>query len=297
MAEALHHPALELDAPLFKSGAGNIRKRWAGHMGLGLAVLWVCLIAGAGLLAPWLSFGDPGEMDLLNMLQGPSMNHWLGTDSLGRDILTRIVFGARISLLVGLGSVALGLAVGGTLGVLAGFYRGWLDSVLMGMMNVMLAFPALVLAIVIVGYLGASLFNVIVAIGMLFIPAFARIARANTLTFREREFVTVSRTLGASDFRILRLEIMPNLLGPLLSYSLVMFAVAILAEASLGFLGLSVPPPAPSLGSMISDARSNLDSAIHTIAMPGLVMLLTVIAFNVLGERAQRHFDVRESTL
>lgn len=297
MAEPLHPPVLQLDASPLQSRAGNGLKRWIGQLGPGLAVLWVCLIGGAGLFAPWSSLGDPGEMDLLHMLQGPSMSHWLGTDSLGRDILTRIVFGARISLLVGLGSVVLGLAVGGTLGVLAGYYRGWLDSVLMGMMNVMLAFPALVLAIVIVGYLGASLLNVIVAIGMLFIPAFARIARANTLTFREREFVTVSRTLGASDFRILRLEILPNLLGPLLSYSLVMFAVAILAEASLGFLGLSVPPPAPSWGSMINDARSNLDTAIHTIAMPGLVMLLTVIAFNILGERAQRYFDVRESAL
>lgn len=262
-----------------------------------LAVLWIVAISSAALLSYCFSLGDPGEMDLLNMLQGPSLSYPLGTDSLGRDIFVRVVHGAQISLMVGLGSVLLGLLAGGSIGVLAGYYRGWLDSGLMSLMNIMLAFPTLVLAIAIVAYLGASTLNVILAVGLLFVPAFARIARANTLNFREREFVTVARTLGASDFRIITREILPNLVGPLLSYSLVMFAVAILAEASLGFLGLSVPPPAPSWGSMISDERSNLDDAFHTIAMPGLAMLLTVIAFNVLGERAQRYFDVKESGL
>lgn len=262
-----------------------------------LALLWVVGISSAALIAHWFALGDPGEMDLLNMLQGPSLSYPLGTDSLGRDIFVRVIHGAQISLMVGLGSVLLGLGAGGLIGLLAGYYRGWLDSGLMSFMNIMLAFPTLVLAIAIVAYLGASTLNVILAVGLLFVPAFARIARANTLNFREREFVTVARTLGASDLRIITKEILPNLVGPMLSYSLVMFAVAILAEASLGFLGLSIPPPAPSWGSMISDERSNLDDAFHTIAMPGLAMLLTVIAFNVLGERAQRYFDVKEAGL
>lgn len=262
-----------------------------------LAIIWLLAISSAALLSYCLRLGDPGAMDLLNMLQAPSLSYPLGTDSLGRDIFVRVIHGAQISLTVGLGSVLMGLATGGVIGLLAGYYRGWLDSGLMALMNIMLAFPTLVLAIAIVAYLGASTLNVILAVGLLFVPAFARIARANTLSFRQREFVTVARTLGASDFRIIVKEILPNLMGPLLSYSLVMFAVAILAEASLGFLGLSIPPPAPSWGSMISDERSNLDDAFHTIAMPGLAMLLTVIAFNVLGERAQRFFAVKESAL
>lgn len=268
-------------------------------LGLGgsLAALWVGMLAVFAFGAPWLPIADPAAQDLLAMLSLPGGDYVLGADSMGRDIFARIVYGARISFLTGLGSVTLGLLLGGTIGILAGYYRGWLDKVLMGLMNVALAFPSLVLAIFIVATLGASLLNVIVAIGMLFVPAFSRIARANTLVFRQREFVIVAKTLGAGDFRILTREILPNLVGPLLSYSIVMFAVAVLAEASLGFLGLSIPPPAPSWGTMISSERANLDVAPHVIFMPGLVMFLTVAALNVLGERAQRAFDVRESVL
>lgn len=262
-----------------------------------LAALWVALVVLCALTAPWLPIKGPEELDLLNMLAEPGGEHWLGTDSLGRDLLSRIIYGAQISLLVGLGSVGLGLVIGGSLGIVAGYYRGAADTAVMGLMNVMLSFPALVLAVAIIGYLGASLLNVIAAIGLVFVPAFARIARANTLVFRQREFVLVARTLGASDQRILAREILPNLVGPLLSYSLVMFAVAILAEASLGFLGLSVPPPAPSWGGMISSERTNLETAVHTIAVPGLIMFATVVALNVLGDRAQKTFDVRESAL
>lgn len=262
---------------------------------LALAVIWLLALTLAAITAPWLPLPPPYEQDLLNMLAPPSAEHWLGADTLGRDLLSRVIYGARISLTVGLGSVAIGLFIGGFLGLLAGYYRGWREKAVMGAVNVMLAFPALVLAIVIVANLGGSLLNVTIAIGVLFIPSFARIARANTLAFRNREFVQVARALGAGNGRILLREILPNLLGALLSYSLVMFAIAVIAEASLGFLGLSVPPPSPSWGSMISRERPNLASAPYAVFAPGAAMFLTVVALNVLGERLQRIFDIRKT--
>lgn len=265
--------------------------------GFCLAFLWMLSMIVLAISASWLPIADPDALNLLAMMATPNGENWLGTDSLGRDIFSRVIYGGRITLLVGLGSVSLGMLVGGTLGILSGYYRGKIDIGIMAGMNVMLSFPALILAVAIIGFLGASMLNVIAAIGVVFIPAFARIARANTLVYRQKEFVLVARTLGASDFRILTREILPNLIGPLLSYSLVMFAVAILAESSLGFLGLSIPPPAPSWGSMISSERTNLETAAHTIFMPGMVMFFTVVALNVLGEKLQRAFDVRESLL
>lgn len=259
-----------------------------------LAIGWILLLMASIVVVPFLPIPAPNEQDLISMLTPPSGSHWLGADSLGRDVLSRTVYGARISVFVGLGSVIIGLVVGGALGLAAGYYRGRVESVIMGFMNVLLAFPALVLAITIIANTGASIYNVTVAIGVLFVPAFARITRANTLVIRRREFVIVAQALGARDLRILFREILPNLVGPLLSYSLVMFAVAVLAEASLGFLGLSVPPPDPSWGSMVSSERANLATAPHTIFVPAAAMFLTVVALNVLGERVQRAFDIRD---
>lgn len=258
-----------------------------------LAVFWLGLLVVLAAFAPLLPIPDPSAQDLINMLAPPSAEHWLGADSIGRDLLSRVVYGARISLSAGLGSVVIGLLIGGGLGLIAGYYRGITESLIMGFMNVVLAFPALVLAITIVANLGGSLANVTLAIGALFVPAFARIARANTLVFRSREFVLVAKALGAGDARILLREILPNLVGPLLSYSLVMFAIAVLAEASLGFLGLSVPPPAPSWGSIISSERANLAVASHVIFVPAAAIFLTVISLNVLGERTQRAYDIK----
>lgn len=263
------------------------------HLPVVLAIFWLGLLVALATLAPLLPIADPSVQDLISMLTPPGTEHWLGADSIGRDLLSRVVYGARISLSVGLGSVAIGLLVGGGLGLIAGYYRGLAEALIMGFMNVLLAFPALVLAITIVANLGGSLANVTLAIGILFVPAFARIARANTLVFRGREFVLVAKALGAGDARILLREILPNLVGPLLSYSLVMFAIAVLAEASLGFLGLSVPPPAPSWGSIISSERANLALASHVIFVPAAAIFLTVISLNVLGERAQRAYDIR----
>lgn len=284
-------PDIALDSPVIVH-ASTPRRRFPS-IAVAAASAWLGLILILAIFASFLPIPGPQDQDLLSMLMLPGEIHWLGADSLGRDLLSRVIYGARISLSVGLGSVLIGLMVGGGIGLIAGYYRGWVESLFMGFMNVLLAFPALVLAITIVANLGGSLLNVTLAIGTLFIPAFARIARANTLVFRRREFVLVARALGARDPRILLQEILPNLVGPMLSYSLVMFAVAVLAEASLGFLGLSVPPPAPSWGSIINTERANLEIAPHVIFVPAVAIFLTVVSLNILGERAQRACDVR----
>jgi len=257
------------------------------------AAVWLTGLTAAALAMPWLSLRDPFENDLLAMLSSPSLEHWFGTDSLGRDLFARCVLGARVSLTVGLGSVAFGLLVGGTLGLVAGYFRDTWDRPVMGIMTVLLSFPPLVLAIAIVSSLGPDLRNVVVAIGVLFVPAFARISRANTMSFREREFVLAAEAMGASTSRILFREILPNVVPSLLSYSIVMLGVAILAEASLGFLGLSVPPPIPSWGGIISMEKASLREAPLSVFLPALVMFLTVTSVNILGEATRRLFDVR----
>ena len=286
MAEAVR------DAPALALEPAAVRRRSLDVPVL-LSIGWLTLLIGLSIVGPLLPIPDPNAQDLISMLALPGQAHWLGADSLGRDIFARVLYGAQVSLTVGLGSVGIGLLVGGGLGMVAGYYRGWSEQMVMGFMNVLLAFPGLILAITIVANLGGSLLNVTLAIGTLFVPAFARIARANTLVFRRREFVLVAQALGARDPRILLREILPNLVGPMLSYSLVMFAIAVLAEASLGFLGLSVPPPAPSWGSIISNERANLDIAPHVIFVPAAAMFLTVMSLNLLGERAQRAYDIR----
>jgi len=264
---------------------------------LWLAVGWLAALILSAIFAPLLPLHSPTDGELLSMLATPGAAHWFGADSIGRDIFARAVYGARVSLVVALGSVAIGLSVGGLLGILAGYFGGLADRMLTGTMTVVLCFPALVLAIAVISSLGPSLTNVTLAIGLLFIPAFARIARAGALGFREREFVLAAHALGAGSARILVREIVPNLVPTLLSYALVMLGVAILAEASLGFLGLSVRPPAPSWGGMIASERANMVSAPHAIYLPALVMFFSVLSINVLGERVRRLFDIRGQAL
>lgn len=264
---------------------------------LWLPVAWLILVALGSVLAAVLPLADPVAQDLSDILAPPSLDHLFGADSLGRDIFSRTIYGLRISLLAGLASVGLGLMIGGALGTLAGYHRGRLESLLMAAMNVVLAFPPLVLAIAITSSAGPALLKVIFAIGILFVPAFARIARANTLACAGKEFVLAARAIGMSDGRILIGEILPNLVAPLLVYSLLMVAVAIVAEASLSFLGLSVPPPMPSLGGMIAAEQANVLDAPFTVFFPAGVLFATVFALNLVGEQAQRRLDVREQAL
>jgi len=262
-----------------------------------LAVGWLVLLVVLALAAPWLGLRDPNEANPLAPLEPPSLANWLGTDSLGRDTFARLVHGTKVSLTVALGSVAIGLAVGGAIGLAGGFFGGRLDRLAMGAMTVMLCFPGIILAIALVASLGPNLANVTVAIGVVFVPAFARIARANTLSLRHREFVLAAQLVGAKVPRILVHEVLPNLMPALLSYAVVMLGVAILAEAALGFLGLSVRPPQPSWGGMIASERSNLVDTPLAVFIPAGWMFLTVLAINWIGERVGRLFDVKGQAL
>lgn len=273
------------------------RKRRRLEIGLAFALAWLAAVIGFAILAPYIGVQSPDEGDLLNILSLPTAEHWLGTDSLGRDTLARAIYGAQVSLIVALGSVSIGLVFGGTLGLVAGYFGRLPDRLIMGVMTVLLCFPGIILAIALVSSLGPSVGNVTFAIGVIFIPAFARIARANTLSLRSREFVLAAQALGARLPRILIREILPNLMPALLSYAVVMLGVAILAEAALGFLGLSVRPPQPSWGGMVAAERGNLAEAPQAVFIPAAVMFLTVLAINLLGETTRRLFDIRAQSL
>lgn len=270
--------------------------RWT-EPGLLLSVAWIALLVVLAVLAPWLPLPGPDEQDLLNTLAWPGPGAWLGTDSLGRDVLSRLVHGGVVSLSVALGSVTIGMLAGGALGLAAGYFGAWSDRLIMGVMTVLLCFPGIILAIALVSSLGPDLVNVTLAIGVIFVPAFARIARANTLSLRHREFVLAAQVLGARAPRILLREVLPNIMPALLSYAVVMLGVAILAEAALGFLGLSVRPPQPSWGGMIASERSNLTEAAHAVFVPAAWMTATVLAINWIGESVRRLFDVKAQTL
>jgi peptide/nickel transport system permease protein len=227
----------------------------------------------------------------------PSSLHWLGTDSSARDSFSRLVHGARVAMIAGVVTIGIGLVVGGTIGLLAGFYRGKVETVLMAIVDIMLAFPTLVLALAIVAVLGRGLFNACVAITVVAIPAFARITRANTLTYAEREFVTAARVMGAKNGRIMVREILPNVIFPVVAFALVAIAVAIVAEGSLAFLSLSVKDPQSSWGQMILDGRGVIDDAPHVALIPAGVMFVTVLCFNLLGEQFRQIFNVRDAAL
>ncbi|HZQ28224.1 MAG TPA: ABC transporter permease [Acidimicrobiales bacterium] len=258
---------------------------------------WLVLVAVLAVVAGVLPLPRPTETGAGPARMGPSAQHWLGTDSLGRDMLSRTIYGARVSLLVGFTSIAAGLLVGGTIGVLAGYYRGRFETVAMGAMDVLLAFPSLVFALALVSFLGPRLSTVILAIGVLSVAPIARVVRASTLTFAQREFVLAARTVGAKNRRIIVSEILPNVVPAALSFALVAVAVAIVAEGALSFLGLSVAAPTATWGSMINEGRTLLQEAPHISFVPSAAMFLTVLALNFAGDALQARFDVREGRL
>ena len=268
-----------------------------GRLVFWLAVAWIGIVASAAIAADWLPLTSPSEMDLLARRAGPGADHWLGTDALGRDILSRLVFGARISLTVGLVAPMLGLVIGGGLGMLAGYFRGWLETLVVGSIDVLLAFPPLVLALAITTYLGQSVLNITITLGILSIPALTRVARAGTMTFAERDFVTAARALGAGHGRILMRELLPNIALPLIAFFLLAVAVIIVVEGALSFLGLGVPPPTPSWGGLIAEGRGSLDTAPSIAFLPAGTMFLTVLAFNMVGDRLRALTDPRPGAL
>jgi len=254
---------------------------------LWLALGWLALVCGLAVGAELLPLADQNHISLLARRAQPSPAHLLGTDALGRDILSRLIFGARASLTVGIGSTALGVAVGACLGMLAGYRRGWLEVATIGAMDVLLAFPPLVLALAISAYLGRSVLNLTLTLALLIVPSAARVARAATLSISQRDFVMAAHAAGASHLRILRREVLPNAAAPLLVFFLLTVAVIIVVEGALSFLGLGVPPPLPSWGTMIADGKDSLDLAPHIAFIPAIVMFLTVLSLNLAGDRLQ----------
>ncbi len=255
------------------------------------AVVWLGLVFVAGAFSAFIPTPDPNEIDIPNKLADPfSAGHLLGTDGLGRDIFARIVDGARVSLTVSLTAVTVGVVVGGLLGVVAGYVRGWFDMAFVAGINVMLAFPGIVLLLALVSVLEQNLVNISLVIGVLSVPIYARVARANSLAVSEREFVLAAETLGATRTRILFKEIVPVVILPLLAFALTALGVVIVAEGTLAFLGLSVEPPAATWGSMIAEGRRHDETHLHVVFIPSIVMFLTVLAFNFVGEALRVRF-------
>lgn len=281
-------------AALHQAGGRRLRLR-AGGLDLWLPLLVLVLVVGACVFGPLLGvLPDPNAQDLSRA--GATLGtpgHPLGADALGRDLLARCLSGGRISLLVGVGAVALGAVVGGALGVLAGYLRGATDTVISRFVDMLLAFPALVLAIVVATYLGPSVRNVILAIGFFTVPAFVRLARATALSVRERESVLAAKLAGARSGYIIVRHVVPNVLASLLSYGLLMIGTAMILEASLSFLGLGVQPPAASWGSMIAAGKADIADAPHIALVPGAFLFLTVVVLNLAADALQVRLDRR----
>lgn len=262
-----------------------------------LAATGVCLLLGfvaAALLAPVLAPFDPAHLDLSHRMLAPGFGHPFGTDELGRDILSRILYGARISLIVAVSVVTLSLGVGLIAGALSGFYGGVTDIVLnVYVSNAFLALPGILLAIAFVAFLGPGLVNLILALSLSGWVAYARLVRAQVMAVREREFIEAARALGASDLRILARHILPNILQPLIVQAAVGMAGAVLAEATLSFLGLGIPAPAASWGGMLNDARSHLFDSPHMVVFPALAVMLAVLSFNFIGDALRDLLDPR----
>lgn len=258
---------------------------------LGLAL--VLAQALAALLAPWLTPYEANGQDILARMQGPSFAHWLGTDNFGRDTLTRALHGYRTLFTISALSVLGALAVGGTFGVLAAWRGGWFDDVAMRLMDVLFAFPIILLAIGIIAVLGPGAFGTAIAIGVVYTPIFARILRAPTLLLKETEYVLAARAVGAADWRILRTHLLPNLAPVILVQTSLSLSTAILVEASLSFLGLGTQPPTASLGRMLAESRNFLSLSPWPAAFAGVAILLAALGFNLLGDGLQERLDPR----
>lgn len=255
---------------------------------------FVALFAAFALFAPWIAPYDPIETRILEALSAPSPTHLLGTDELGRDILSRIIYGARVSLSVGFIAVGVAATIGGTLGLIAGFVGGRTDSVIMRLMDVILAFPAILLALAISAALGASVFNVMLAIGFVYIPRFARLVRGQMLSLRESDYATAAKALGQVPVLIMVRHLLPNALSVIIVQASIAMGWAILSEAALSFLGVGVSPPMPTWGSMLSMGRGYMEIAPWLTVFPGIAIFLTVLGFNLMGDGVR---DVLDPTM
>ena len=272
------------------------REFWSRFRNNRLAMSGLFLVLGmfvVALAAPWLAPYDPGFINLKEMLMPPSQAHLLGTDTLGRDVLSRIIYGARVSLMVGFVAVGIATLIGVIVGCLAGYYGRWIDQVCMRLVDVMLCFPTLFLILAVIAVLGPSIWNIMVVIGLTSWMGVARLVRAEFLSLREREFVIAARSLGASDARLICRHLLPNALTPVMVSATLGVAGAILVESALSFLGLGVQPPTPSWGNIITMGQDNIEITWWLSFFPGLAILVTVMSYNLLGEGIREAIDPR----
>jgi len=289
---------VEVSMPRHDSATQQLARRIAGsarHNPLAAAgVLLVVIFVIFGLFAPWIAPQDPAAINLPTRLDPVSQAHWFGTDELGRDILSRVIYGARISMFVGGSVVLTSLGLGLIVGSIAGYYGGKIDRFFnVVVMNAFLSFPGILIAIAFVAFRGPGIFNLIVALSLSGWVGYARLVRGQVLAAREREFVEASRALGASDLRIIVHHILPNIIQPVIVQAAIGMAGAILLEATMSFLGLGVPPPTASWGAMLNDGRAHLFDAPHLVLFPALAVMLAVLSFNFIGDALRDYLDPR----
>ena len=259
-----------------------------------IGVVLVVIFVLCAIFAPWLAPQDPAHIDLPNRLDPPGVSQWCGTDELGRDICSRLIYGARISMLVGSCVVFASLSLGLIIGSIAGYYGGRIDRFInVVLMNAFLSFPGILLAIAFVAFRGPGIFNLVIALSLGGWVGYARLVRAQVLAAREKEFVEAARALGASDLRVIVSHILPNIIQPVIVQAAIGMAAAILAEATMSFLGLGVPPPAASWGSMLNDARAHLFDSPHLVLFPAAAVMLAVLSFNFIGDALRDLLDPR----
>lgn len=264
-----------------------LRRNRLSWVGIGLLLLIVL----AAMFAPWLAPHDPLQQNIVYRLEPPSAEFWLGTDSYGRDVLSRLIYGARVSLLVGFVAILIAMTIGSALGIIAGYVGGLIDQFIMGLVDVLLSFPTLLLGLMVAAMLGASLENLIIAIAITEIAPFVRVARAPTIALKQRDFVEAGRALGYGPFRLMGVHILPNMISDVVVLGSLWMASAIRTEASLSFIGLGVPPPAATWGSMIREGFENILDAWWLTVFPSVAILVTVLALNLLGDALRDAID------
>ena len=286
----------EIEGMHVEKEAGPWREAWRGFsknkvavVGAGIVLFFILL----AIFGPVIAKEDINEQMLTDRLLPPSSEYWLGTDDLGRDILSRIIHGARISLWVGFFSVIGSVVVGSMLGIVAGYYGRWIDTIISRIFDIMLAFPSILLAIAIVSVLGPNLQNALIAIAIINVPNFGRLIRSKVLSIKEDEYITAAKGIGMRDVRILFSHILPNSMAPVIVQGTLAIATAILEAAALGFLGLGAQAPAPEWGKMLADSKNYLQSAPWTMIFPGLAIMLTVLGFNLMGDGLRDALDPR----
>ncbi|WP_028551387.1 nickel transporter permease [Paenibacillus sp. UNC451MF] len=271
----------------WKMMLGRFKKNKRALVGLGMVVIFIVV----ALFAPWIAPYDPFKQDMQVMLESPNAHHWFGTDEFGRDLLSRIIYGAQISLMIGIVGVFIAVIFGVALGTIAGYFGGWLDSAIMRIMDIFMAFPSFLLALAIVSVLGPGMVNVMIAIGIFSVPTFARISRSAVISIKHKEFVEATKAMGGTNARIIFKHIIPNSIAPIIVLSTLRMATAILTASGLSFLGMGAQPPTPEWGAMLSSGREYLRTAPHVSTVPGLAIMFMVLGFNMLGDGLRDALD------